>query len=435
MFFMILMAGGVGVDLMLNEMKRTQLQHTIDRAVLAAADLEQTLDPTAVVNDYFAKAGMAELLTGVEVDRGLDYKIVSATAESTTDTIFMNLLGVEGLTAPAAGRAEERVGQVEISMVLDISGSMRWNNKMTNMRDAGVVFLNTVLTENTQDLVSVSVVPYTAQVNAGPAIYNALNVTHRHDFSHCLEFLNSEFNTTALNTGRVWEQMQHMEWSSRSTIGPLSNPGCPRHSYERITAHSQNLSALSTQIGQLQARANTSIHLGMKWAAALLDPSFRPVANQLVTGGQMPSVFSGRPHDFDDPDTLKTIVLMTDGQNVQTNRIADIAYANPNHYYHWSRYPVWTYLNTYVPQHLRSSFTETAYTSSQADTLLQQTCTAAKDNGIIVWAIGFETSTHASNVMRNCASSPAHYFDVEGTEIVAAFQSIARQINQLKLTQ
>jgi hypothetical protein len=37
--------------------------------------------------------------------------------------------------------------------------------------------------------------------------------------------------------------------------------------------------------------------------------------------------------------------------------------------------------------------------------------------------------------MANCASSPAHYFNVQDLEIADAFNAIARQINQLRLTQ
>jgi hypothetical protein len=37
--------------------------------------------------------------------------------------------------------------------------------------------------------------------------------------------------------------------------------------------------------------------------------------------------------------------------------------------------------------------------------------------------------------MRNCASSTTHFFEVSQLEIDAAFSSIARQINKLRLTQ
>nr|WP_242601445.1 TadE/TadG family type IV pilus assembly protein [Pseudaestuariivita atlantica] len=434
MFFMILMAGGVGVDLMMNEMKRTKLQHTLDRAVLAAADLDQTLEPTAVVNDYFAKAGMGNYLQSVDVDTGLNFKEVSATAETVTDTIFMNLLGINSLSAPASGTAEERIGNVEISMVLDISGSMGWNNKIANLRNAGQTFVNTVIKPETEDLISISIVPYTAQVNAGPLIYDKLNVNHKHNYSHCLEWNSGEFDDTEIDLSRTWEQGQHFE-SSSNYPGTIQNPGCPKRSYERITSFSQNASALNSQISSLRARANTSIHLGMKWGTAMLDPTFRPIVSQLIAEGEVDSEFSGRPADYTDPETLKTIILMTDGQNVTTRRIKEWAYNASNEYYHWSRYPLWYYLNNYVPSYQHSNFYFTKYTPSQGDTYLDQTCDAAKAAGIVVWSIGFETGEHGSDVMEQCASSPAHFFEVEGSEIVDAFQSIARQINQLRLIQ
>jgi hypothetical protein len=37
--------------------------------------------------------------------------------------------------------------------------------------------------------------------------------------------------------------------------------------------------------------------------------------------------------------------------------------------------------------------------------------------------------------MQDCASSPSHFFRVEGVELSEAFRAIARQINQLRLTQ
>jgi len=37
--------------------------------------------------------------------------------------------------------------------------------------------------------------------------------------------------------------------------------------------------------------------------------------------------------------------------------------------------------------------------------------------------------------MENWASSPSHFCRVEGVEITEAFKSIARTINQLRLTQ
>jgi hypothetical protein len=67
--------------------------------------------------------------------------------------------------------------------------------------------------------------------------------------------------------------------------------------------------------------------------------------------------------------------------------------------------------------------------------MLSNICQAAKDEHIVIWSIGFEVTDHGANVMQDCASSPSHFFRVEGVEISEAFEAIARQINQLRLTQ
>ncbi|MBV1895713.1 MAG: Tad domain-containing protein, partial [Rhodobacteraceae bacterium] len=122
-FLLIVMFAGIGVDMIMFERDRSRLQSTSDRASLAAADLDQTLDPEAVVEDYFAKEGLSDYLISVNVDEGLNYRTVSVVASSDVQTNFMHMTGVESLTAVAGSTAEERIDGVEISMVLDVSGS------------------------------------------------------------------------------------------------------------------------------------------------------------------------------------------------------------------------------------------------------------------------------------------------------------------------
>jgi hypothetical protein len=62
-------------------------------------------------------------------------------------------------------------------------------------------------------------------------------------------------------------------------------------------------------------------------------------------------------------------------------------------------------------------------------------CDAAKARGIVVYTIGFEAPSGGVSVLKDCASSDAHYFDVQGLEISDAFASIATSIRQLRLTQ
>ena len=74
------------------------------------------------------------------------------------------------------------------------------------------------------------------------------------------------------------------------------------------------------------------------------------------------------------------------------------------------------------------------YGNSTKNARLEDICTAAKNEGITVFTIGFEVTTASAVVMKNCASSDAHYFDADGLDLSSAFAAIAREINKLRLT-
>ena len=444
MFIMviILMVAGIGVDTMRFEMERTRLQNTVDRAVLAAADLDQTLAPKAVVEDYFVKAGITDVVPVVDPKTGVGYKSVNATVQKTLNTQFMRMSGVDELTIPAAATAEERIPKVEISLVVEISGSMNDNNRLPNLREAAKTFVGAVLRPETAGRVSLNFIPYSEHVNVGPEIMGLLNVNQVHNYSHCIEFDESDFASAALNKTKLYQQMQHFQWNTYSIESGYSQNTrfdtlCPRNSYERVTVMSQSNSALISQINALKPRAGTQIQIGMKWAVAMLDPSFQSINAALSASNVNKSdpAFSARPAAYSDAKTLKTIVLMTDGENSDSTRINGSVYATSSHYAHWNNFNFNYYLQNYVYSWQRPSWYYTKYYNSLGNNLLNQICTAAKNNGIVIWTVGFEVTDTGDTVMRNCASSPAHFFDVNGVEITAAFQSIARQINQLKLTQ
>lgn len=436
---MMVLVGGISIDLMRNELDRVTIQQVSDRAALAAADLDQTLDPEDVVNDYFDKAGMSHYLSAVHVDEGQKYRVVTVETTATTKTQFMHFMGVDQLSAPASSTAEERISKVEVSLVLDISGSMATNNRIGNLRDASKTFVNTLIRPETQDLISISVIPYSEHVNAGEDLFRALPSRRiRHDESWstwCVEFPDWNFNDTTISTSHQYDQMQHFQWYY-SSQNRIDNTVCPRRSYEEIQPFSQSVPNLEAQLDQLQPRAQTSIFLGVKWAAALLDPSTRPMIDTMISKGKVDPIFSGRPAEHDDSETLKTIVVMTDGVNTASQRIKESRYNSRSEYRHWGRdWNFQYYLQHYVRSNRHHRYYFQKYSGSQGDALLHNVCTAAKNQGIVIWSVGFEVNNHGADVLQNCASSPSHFFRVEGVEITEAFQAIASQINQLRLTQ
>ena len=89
-------------------------------------------------------------------------------------TQLSHMLGLAEMTAPAASAAEERVDSVEISMVLDVSGSMD-GSRINRLRPAAISFVDTVLALSDDEDVSISIVPYATQVAAGETLLNQFN--------------------------------------------------------------------------------------------------------------------------------------------------------------------------------------------------------------------------------------------------------------------
>lgn len=333
-FVMMLLLAGVALDLMRFEERRTTLQNTIDRASLAAADLQQSLDPKEVVKDYFQKAGLTPPADdAIIVTQGTlsDYRKVEISVSEEMPTWFMALVGVKTLSTPAASTAEESVGQIEISLILDVSGSMNSNNRLTNLKPAAKSFVDQIFDSAEEDKVSISIIPYATQTSISDDLASYFNITSEHTTSTCIEFEASkgDFTTTAVSIGgsRVYQRNGHFDPFYKASPPSLTN--CPTAPERDILPFSGNRDQLKAFIDNLTAEGNTSIDIGMKWGSALLDPSMQPVVDGMIGDGHLPTAFADRPYAFDDPDALKIIVLMTDGANTTEYRLRNNTTSNP----------------------------------------------------------------------------------------------------------
>ncbi|WP_158234160.1 TadE/TadG family type IV pilus assembly protein [Oceaniglobus indicus] len=501
LFMAILLIGGISVDVMRNEFERLKLQNTVDTAVLAAADLDQRLDPESVVRDHFSKAGLGEQLNTVSVSENINSRTVTATSSIDVNTLFINALGVSSLSAMSSGTAREDISDIEISLVLDISGSMGSYGRMANMQDAANHFIDTVLSDersiSSGGEVSLSIVPYSTQVNMGPDVLDEMNLWMRNPYSNCVDLESQDFDNTAVPT--AWRrQTGHFDPFSRTS--PPSSLVCRTDSGAQATTITENKSLLKSQINALSPGGNTSIDIGLKWGAALLDPSFRDIADEMIENDRIDDVFDGRPYDYNRPNSMKVLVVMTDGENTTQYTLNDAynqgdsdvwgrqysngtwrysvnaqeyrnqdrdstwwedwylprydAWSNSrdggdsdsnrlsyqelwanmsigyNAYYNW--YRQYNNANTYYDWYYAPYSTVSAQTK---DNRMRQICAAAKDQGILVFSVAFEIDDDDAILLRECASSPNHYFDVDGSDIVYAFSAIASTINQLRLVQ
>ncbi|MEM6635620.1 MAG: Tad domain-containing protein [Pseudomonadota bacterium] len=538
-FTVMVLIGGMAVDMMRYETVRVRVQSTLDRAVLAAADMDQSLNPETVVQDYFDKAGLTELIVDVNVDDDSDettmtYRNVSATTKAAVDSMFMQFAGIDQMIAPAGGIAEERVTNVEISLVLDVSGSMANDSKLENLQDAAEEFVTTVIDPvtvadpNVEDLTHISIIPFATHVSAGPDLLSYFNVTDEHAYSHCIDFDPSDFNGVGFNAATLknggvgasqdLQRAGHFDpWNySRGPGFPSTDsdyrPVCLSGAGRDILAFSNDTAEMIDFIDDFYASGKTSIEIGTKWGAALLDPSLRGVFNGYIHANLADDDFMDRPMDYPDttPDlangeeietVAKILIVMSDGANTETyelkdeyrSGLTDLWYDNEADdwsiydaqreangepfFFHtdtetWHEYPdgadgdktdvqltwpeVWANMsmrymayNTYYRLDYDAEVyydyrleTFDSIGSSTKNTRTSAICKSARDAGIIVYSIGFETDEAGDATLLDCASDDAYFFEAAsdcenmapGEQCIAeVFRTIAGQINQLKL--
>lgn len=320
-FVLMFLIGGLAVDMLVFENNRTRLQSVSDRASLAAANLDQTADATEVVQSYFEKEGLGKYLDEVTVVDNGNVKSVEIDAQHNIKTMFMRMVGTTDLSAPAGSKAIEAVGNVEISLVLDNSGSMGTvdgedgKSRLTKLKEAVDTFLTVMYPEGADEKVTVSVVPYSTQVNAGPLLTDILTVTDEHNYSDCIDFVDDAYSELSIDTTETFSRSGHFDMFKNT-----DNPWywkCRPEASQHVYVMGSDPAKIRTRVNALIASGQTSLHLGAKWGTALLDPSMNSVVNSLIAeeDTDVLAQHSNRPVAYGQTDTVKALILMTDGIN------------------------------------------------------------------------------------------------------------------------
>ena len=541
LFVILLMTAGMAVDMVHQEQRRVAMQNAVDSGILAASSMSQQLDAETMVKDYVAKAGFdPSSVTVTPVDTysgngaGLTSREVAVRSDVSTDTMFMGLMGISSLSSPADGSAVESRENIEISLVLDISGSMNWasadasKSKLAALKEAAKEFVDVIFASNDPQRVSISIVTYNQQVYVPNELMSRLNVDNSlvsisnpapypgaltqyraNDVNApCLIFDDADYQTLALGAGGAFDRSSavladNYYWEMNGQVQqyyqtPYEWARWCGNYYSKILPLSNDPVALKAHIDGLTASGATAINIGLNWGLALLDNSMGGIVNQMVASGELSADVAGRPFAYNAQGVQKYVVLMTDGEN--TNQLdlkqdfksgptrawySPSAAATSTHdgYYvlmpgnsaqqRWYRprspntaadnewvaeadLPADAYQLDYHELYQRFGYRSAAWFLfgnadaaaltahdnalediggwNTADTRLGQLCTQAKTNSRVkVFTVAFEAPAGGQSVLQNCAYAPGFYFDVDGTDIKSAFQSIAGQIALLRL--
>jgi hypothetical protein len=173
---------------------------------------------------------------------------------------------------------------------------------------------------------------------------------------------------------------------------------------------------LHTSVNALTSCCSTGGHIGVAWGWYTLSPKW----NSVFTGASAPASYTA-------PNTIKALILMTDGEynsvycngviaKVGTNSTATTGSGDTN-------------------DHIGCLGTNGADAYAQAQSL----CTAMKaaPNNVVIYTVGLNlaSGSAAQNLVNNCATDAKHvYMPANGAALQIAFQQIAANLNRLRIS-
>lgn len=163
-------ASGLAVDSARGYLLKSRLSKSLDTAGLASGRPALNNNAAQVAREFFdINFGDSGTVTLDEFDVALsaNRQFVTLSAEATTPTVFMRIFGQDNMTVSSRTVIESKTTGLELSLVLDNTGSM-WGSKFSAMQAAAFDLVSIVYGgEDVVDNLWFSVVPYTATVNIG----------------------------------------------------------------------------------------------------------------------------------------------------------------------------------------------------------------------------------------------------------------------------
>ena len=138
----------------------------------------------------------------------------------------------------------------------------------------------------------------------------------------------------------------------------------------------------------LEANGGTAGHIGTVWGLYALTPAWGSVFNHPA----------GQPASFDDPDSNKIMIVMTDG-DFTVSQDPDITAEDETYDY------------------------------------FQATCALAREQGIEIYTVGLRASQNTNEQLTECAGSSTRYYSVNNrNQLIRAFERIADSATQVRIS-
>ncbi|MFD1302330.1 pilus assembly protein TadG-related protein [Methylobacterium marchantiae] len=481
----LLVLSGLVIDYGTNSMAQQNFQDAADSTVLSLLKLPiSTTDADLQAKaETQIRATVPKLVgddTKIAVTR-VDNKITIAIT-GTTQTSLTKIAGFNAFPLSILSSGMRGSGNLEIALVLDNTGSMA-GTKINNLKSAANDLVSTLFKEvdpNKPNSLKIGIVPFSMTVNVGPgntkqewldkdakASYHSqifVSAANRLTlfgkmgiaWGGCVEsrpypydvqdtppsvatpdtlfvpyfapdesdnddyavndYMNDYSGRTSGSSVNRTRQGQIDKYSNNSfkvskTVRPngaLSylygpNSGCD---LQPITHLTTSQTTLTNAINAMTVIGDTNIAMGLVWGWHLLSPN-GPFSEGVA---------------YNDKDTRKFVVLMTDGQNTSAQ-----TYSSNQSYYSGIGY-IWQ-------NRIGTTSFDAATRTSAIDARLTTLCNNMKGAGITIFAVRVEVTEGTSDILKNCASGTDKFYDVQNSaNLTDAFKAIGSQISELRIS-
>jgi len=454
----ILAVVGLTLDTQVTSGKKGRVQHSLDSAVLAGARMLQASNSTdegrTHAETYFNSlvANNAGLNCDPVVITFPAEEEIQGDVRCFQDTAMSGIVGRSQLEFNVSSTATYGVGKLDVAFVFDISGSMNSHGRLAALKLAAADAATTLLPlpgSSSDGDVRIAMVAYNGMIDAGQYFEEVTGLTKNRTYTatytgqteecewvcrfaigrYCLSWLNQCRNvdrqmtaTKSVNSTCVYERDGDFRFDDhqptqrstpdlidtlpagqrRATTDGTNSSGFLSTAYAEYDSYhnswnvvgedclsvkpfelSENATQIQLYIQSLYANGGTAGHQGIAWGWYLISPEWSDVFDN-----------SAEPLSYDEPDTTKAMIIMTDGE-------------------------------------FNSQFYGGQGNSTEQARAL---CDSIKEENVVIFTIAFQAPPAGEDVLNYCASSGEHAFKASnGAELRASYQSIATSISDLRI--
>lgn len=493
----LIIAAGVGIDVSREVSSRNNLQDALDAAALAVGRLPvntplATMQSTAQnwVTANLSDKNLGTVALTVTVNSATNAIDLSGT--STIPSAVVGLMGVQTLPVNGHATTQRNVSHIELALVLDNTGSMNDDNKLSSLKSASDSLIDTLQTSATQsgdvNSLKIGVVPFSTTVNIGSSYRGQTWLTGISPYG------NDIFTVTGTDRFVLYDRMKTawngcvesrpMPYDVQDTAPSLANPSTlfvpffwpdepdddyvyNGYSYSQYDAYSNNympdLSADKTwqtrQGDPLKYLPNKATTGASIWTGYNLGPnascqmqplsrittdtaSIKTKINAMVAIGDTeipiglmwgwhilsPNLPFADGQAYGTKGVVKIVVLVTDGNNTYSSGYNNQVIATDNSLYTSLGY-VWQ---------KRIATDAGSYTTPALalNDRMARVCTNMKSSGVVIYTVPLEvTDPTVKSLLQNCATDSSKYIDVSNSSgLQAAFNNIAGSISALRIS-